>query len=89
MLAGKRLNRFVRSGFLLAPFILLACSSGGVGESASPSSSQLLSAGPPITWAPRNPMPTPRTEFGVATVNNKIYAIRGYSGLSSSNSKRA
>jgi N-acetylneuraminic acid mutarotase len=25
-------------------------------------------------------MPTPRTEFGVATVNNKIYAIGGYSG---------
>lgn len=25
-------------------------------------------------------MPTPRTEFGMATVNNKIYAIGGYSG---------
>lgn len=79
MISGECLKRFVRSGFLLAPFFLLACSSGGGEESVLPGSS-LTPAGPPMTWALKNPMPTPRTEFGVATVNNKIYAIGGYSG---------
>lgn len=79
MISGERLKQFVGSGSLLAPFFLLACSSGG-GEGSVPSGSPLTPAGPPITWAPKNPMPTPRTEFGVATVNNKIYAIGGYSG---------
>jgi hypothetical protein len=79
MISGERLKRFVRSGFLLAPFFLLACLSGG-GEESALSGSPSASAGPPITWALKNPMPTPRTEFGVATVNNKIYAIGGYSG---------
>lgn len=95
MISGERLTRFVRSGFLLAPFFLLACSSGGGegsvpsgtptgppisdGDESVPPSSSLL-PGPPIRWALKNPMPTPRTEFGVATVNNKIYAIGGYSG---------
>src|SRR6185312_10661957 len=79
MISGERLKRFVRSGFLLAPCFLLACSSGG-GEGSVASDSPLTPAGPPIIWTSKNPMPTPRTEFGVATVNNKIYAIGGYSG---------
>ena len=79
MISGERLKRFVRSGFLLAPCFLLACSSDG-GEGSVASDSPLTPAGPPIIWTSKNPMPTPRTEFGVATVNNKIYAIGGYSG---------
>src|SRR5262245_60291833 len=53
---------------------------GGGGGSAPPVSSPVTPDGPPITWTTKTPMPTPRTEFGVATVNNKIYAIGGYSG---------
>jgi|SRR6185437_8189420 len=82
MISGERLERFIRSGFLLTPLFLLACSSGG-GEENVPSGSSLTPAGPPITWALKNPMPTPRTEFGVATVNNKIYAVGGYSNSGS------
>lgn len=79
MISGERFKRFIRSGFLLAPLFLLACSSGG-GEESVPSGSPLTPAGPPITWTLKNSMPTPRTEFGMATVNNKTYAIGGYSG---------
>lgn len=79
MISGECLKRFVRSGFLLTLFFLPACSSGG-GEGNVPPGYSLLSAGPSMTWALKHPMPTPRTEFGVATVNNKIYAIGGYSG---------
>lgn len=82
MISGECLTRFIRSGFLLAPFFLLACSSGG-GEESALSGSSLTSDGPPMTWALKKPMPTPRTEFGVATVNNKIYAIGGYSNSGS------
>ena len=34
MISGERFKRFVRSGFLLTPLFLLACSSGG-GEGSS------------------------------------------------------
>ncbi len=79
MISDERLKRFVCSGFLLAPFSLLACSTGG-GEGSVPSASSVRPVASPITWVLKNPMPTPRTEFGVATVNDKIYAIGGYSG---------
>lgn len=71
----------LRSGLVVAWLFLLSCSGGGggIGESGTQGSS-LPPSGPPIVWSSKNPMPTPRTEFGVATVNNKIYAIGGYSG---------
>ena len=61
---------------------LLSCSGGGSssGGTSAPSASPLTPAGPPITWTTKRPMPTPRTELGVATVNNRLYAIGGYSG---------
>ncbi len=33
-----------------------------------------------ITWTPKESMPIPRIDFGVAAVNNKIYVVGGYSG---------
>ncbi len=33
-----------------------------------------------ILWTTKASMHIPRTDFGVAVVNNKIYAIRGYTG---------
>ncbi|MBS0154321.1 MAG: hypothetical protein JSS38_06995 [Nitrospira sp.] len=80
MTSGEYFTRFVGSGFLLTPFFLLACTNSGGGGSVPSSRSSLTPAGPPITWALKKPMPTPRTEFGVATVNNKLYAIGGYAG---------
>lgn len=66
---------------ILFSSVLLSCSGGGSSEgAASPTTSSLSPSGPPITWTAKTHMPTPRTEFGVATVNNKIYAIGGYSG---------
>jgi len=79
MISGERLKRFVHSGFLLTPLFLLACSSDG-GEGSVPSGSPLTPAGPSMTWTLKRPMSTPRTEFGLATVNNKIYVVGGYSG---------
>lgn len=79
MISAGRFKPFVAKGLLVAPLLLLACSSE-IGGGNVTSGSQLTSSGPPITWTLRKPMPTPRTEFGVATVNNKIYAIGGYSG---------
>lgn len=69
------------SGLVVVWLFLLSCSGGGGGSGGSGAqSSSLPPAGPPIVWSSKTPMPTPRTEFGVATVNNKIYAIGGYSG---------
>lgn len=80
MISSKHFKRFFESALLFTPLFLLACSSDGGGGSVSSSGSPLTPAGPPIIWTSKKPMPTPRTEFGVATVNNKIYAIGGYSG---------
>ena len=80
MISVRYLKPVVGAGLVFAPLFLLACSSENGGESITSSSSPLTPAGSPITWTLRKPMPTPRTEFGVATVNNKIYAIGGYAG---------
>lgn len=80
MISAGRFKPFVSAGLVVAPFLLLACSSDTGGGNVPSPGSPLLPAGPSITWTFKNPMPTPRTEFGVVTVNNKIYAIGGYSG---------
>lgn len=80
MISVRDLKPVIGVGLVFAPLFLLACSNENGGESITYSSSPLTPAGPPITWTLRKPMPTPRTEFGVATINNKIYAIGGYSG---------
>ena len=54
--------------------LLSACSLGGGSGGAT-------TANPTIIWSRKSSMAIPRTEFGVATVNDKIYAIGGYSGL--------
>jgi N-acetylneuraminic acid mutarotase len=78
---GMKVARTCLLSFALLSLTFLSCSggdssSGGTAQSASP----LTPDGPPITWATKRPMPTPRTELGVATVNNRLYAIGGYSG---------
>lgn len=77
----KIARTYVLSAALLS-LTLLSCSGGGgsSGGTTGPSASPLTPAGPPITWTTKRPMPTPRTELGVATVNNRLYAIGGYSG---------
>jgi len=44
-------------------------------------SSMLVCAQPANSWISKEPLPTPRTDLGVAVVNNKIYAIGGYPDL--------
>lgn len=63
-------------------FILLFSGCGGSGGGASSGNGQSSAkpSGPPISWATKAPMSIPRTEFGVATVSGKLYAIGGYSG---------
>ena len=65
---------------LWAALFLVSCADGGGGDGGGTAALPLVAAGPPITWTAKASMPTPRTEFGVATVNNKVYAIGGYSG---------
>lgn len=76
--------KMARTYLLSAAFLsltLLSCSGGGSSSGATtPSAAPLTPAGPPIIWTTKRPMPTPRTELGVATVNNRLYAIGGYSG---------
>jgi len=63
-------------------FILLlsGCGGGGGGVSSGNNQSGAKPSGPPISWAAKASMSIPRTDFGVATVSGKLYAIGGYSG---------
>lgn len=71
-----RLSKQLKIAVLSISLFLWGCSGGGGGGTGD----SLTSAGPPILWAVKAPMPTPRTDLGVATVNDKLYAIGGYSG---------
>lgn len=65
---------------ILALFIFISLLAGCGGGGGGGGDGRSTYAGPPIIWAAKAPMHTPRTEFGVATVNDKLYAIGGYSG---------
>jgi len=77
-MSGSKRAQCLRRSFLAVT--VLAVSLAGPWVHGQPAEGGEATAIGQVVWTSRAPMSVPRTDFGAAVVNNKVYAIGGFSG---------